>query len=174
MVNTARFGINRTWYNDQKDMLDANFVPGTSRFDPAIFPIKELVPCATVCTGIDSTFPSGVTTPLPIIAANGGLTSFGGTAQAFDFAPRWIGYTTGLLSDDVNYLHGKHAMQFGVEAKRWYDNIAQYRGNPIGSWTFPTLASFLSGGSAQTFGFDLQPPPNAAQGGGTYGRNFAQ
>ncbi|MBZ5642111.1 MAG: TonB-dependent receptor [Acidobacteriia bacterium] len=174
VVNTARFGINRTWYNDQKDMLDAGFVPGTSRFDPSIFPIKELVPCATVCTGAASTFPSGVTTPLPTIAVNGGLTTFGGTAQAFDFAPRWIGYTTGLLSDDVNYLKGKHALQFGVEGKRWYDNIAQYRGNPIGAWTFPSLTAFLRGDPAQTFGFDLQPPPNAATGGGTYGRNFAQ
>ena len=174
VVNTARFGVNRTWYNDQKVMLDAGFVPGTSRFDPSIFPIKELVPCATVCVGVNATFPSGVTTPLPTIAVNGGMTTFGGTAQAFDFAPRWIGYTTGLLSDDVNLLRGKHAFQFGVEGKRWYDNIAQYRGNPIGAWTFPSLTAFLRGDPAQTFGFDLQPPPNAATGGGTYGRNFAQ
>ena len=174
VVNTARFGVNRTWYNDQKDMLSANDVPGTDRFDPSIFPIRLKVPCATVCEGINSTFPSGVTTPLPTIAVGGGMTSFGSTAQAFDFAPRWIGYTTGLLSDDVNYLHGKHAFQFGVEGKRWYDDIAQYRGSPIGAWTFTNLTNFLTGASAQTFGFDLQPPPNAAQGGGTYGRNFSQ
>ncbi len=173
-VNTARFGVNRTWYNDQKDMLSANDVPGTDRFNPEIFPIKEIVPCATVCTGVSTEFPSGVTTPLPTIAVGGGMTSFGSTAQAFDFAPRWIGYTTGLLSDDVNYLHGKHAFQFGVEGKRWYDDIEQYRGSPIGAWTFTNLAQFLNGTPAQTFGFDLQPPPNAATGGGTYGRSFSQ
>ncbi len=174
LVNTARFGVNRTWYNDQKDMLNANDVPGTDRFNPIIFPITEKVPCATVCTGATTAFPSGVTTPLPTIAVGGGMTSFGGTAQAFDFAPRWIGYTTGLLSDDVNYLRGKHAFQFGIEGKRWYDDIEQYRGSPIGAWTFTNLAAFLNGTTAQTFGFDLQPPPNASSGGGTYGRSFSQ
>ncbi len=102
------------------------------------------------------------------------MTTFGSTAQNFDFAPRWIGYTSGLLSDDVNYLHGRHAFQFGIEGKRWYDDIAQYRGSPIGAWTFTNLTQFLQGAPAQTFGFDLQPPPNAAAGGGTYGRSFSQ
>ena len=174
VVNTARFGVNRTWYNDEKDMLGANFSPSTDRVDPSILPIRLLVPCATICTGADSTFPSGVTTPVPTISVGGGMQSFGGTAQAFDFAPRWIGYTSGVLSDDVNYLRGKHALQFGIEAKKWYDNIAQYRGSPIGAWTFTNLSQFLVGGPALTFGFDLQPPPNAAQGGGTYGRNLSQ
>lgn len=174
IVNTARFGINRTWYNDQKDMLGANDIPSTDRTDPSILPIKLLVPCATVCTGANSVFPAGVATPVPTIAVGGGLTSFGGTALAFDFAPRWIGYTTGLLSDDVNYLHGKHAFQFGGEGKKWYDDIAQYRGSPLGAWSFSNLTQFLTGAPALTFGFDLQPPPNVSQGGGTYGRSFSQ
>ena len=163
-VNTARFGVNRTWYNDEKAILG-----DTSRVDPRLFPFQFLVPCATICTAASPNLPSGAETPVPVITVNGGLTQFGGSARAFNFAPRWIGYTAGLITDDVNYLHGKHAFQFGVQLKRWYDNIDQYRGNPIGAYTFANLAQFLAGGPAQTFSFDNQNAPGVS-----YGRNYRQ
>lgn len=179
VVNTVRFGINRTWYNDERDMLGTGGVPDTSRFDPAmIINPQNIVPCATVCTSAGAGFPSGAATPLPVVSIAGGMTSaFSAAPQsAFNFAPRWIGYTSGLLSDDVNYLHGKHALQFGVQGKKWYDNLAQYRGNPTGSYAFQNLPQFLAGGPLNTFTVDAIPPPANKLGvlGGTYGRSWAQ
>jgi hypothetical protein len=169
VVNTARFGVNRTWYNDEKDILSANNVPGTDRVSPGLLPVRLLVPCANYCSAGDSNFPSGIATPLPVISVSGGMTQFAGSATAFNFAPRWIGYTSGMLSDDINYLHGKHALQVGVQGKRWYDNLAQYRGNPLGAYTFQNVTQFLQGQPAQTFGVDLQPAPNGQN---SYGRSW--
>jgi Carboxypeptidase regulatory-like domain len=140
LVNTARLGVNRIWYNDEKF-----FLGDLNRVDPRLFAVKSKVPCATRCSEPQPDFPSGIVTPPPTITAAGGLTTFGGTTQAFNFAPRWVGYTTGMLSDDVSYLHGKHAIQAGIQLKRWYDNIDQLRGNPLGQWTFANLTQFLRG-----------------------------
>ena len=60
-----------------------------------------------------------------------------------------------MITDDVNYLHGKHAFQFGGELKRVYDDLAQYRGTPVGAYTFQNLSQFLGGLPAQTFSVDL-------------------
>jgi hypothetical protein len=165
LVNTARLGVNRIWYNDEKF-----FIGNLSRVDPRLFAVKAKVPCATRCSEPQPGFPSGIVTPPPTISAAGGLTTFGGTTQAFNFAPRWVGYTTGMFSDDLSYLHGKHAIQVGIQLKRWYDNIDQLRGNPLGQWTFTNLPQFLRGAPAQTFSFQNY---NKA-GGLSFGRNWTQ
>ena len=165
LVNTIRVGVNRIWYNDEKFWLTP-----LSEIDPRLFAITAAVPCATTCSEPQPNFPSGISTPPPVITAAGGLTGFGGTTQAFNFAPRWIGYTTGQLSDDVSYLHGKHAIQMGLQLKRWYDNVDQVRGNPLGQWTFANLNQFLSGAPAQTFSFQNYNQP----GGITFGRSWLQ
>ena len=165
LVNTVRLGVNRIWYNDEKFFLGE-----LSRVDPRLFAVKSKVPCATRCSAPQPDFPSGIVTPPPTITAAGGLTTFGGTTQAFNFAPRWVGYTTGAVSDDLSYLHGKHAIQFGIQLKRWYDNIDQLRGNPLGQWGFANLTQFLRGAAAQTFSFQNY---NKA-GGLTFGRNWTQ
>lgn len=165
LVNTTRLGVNRIWYNDEKF-----FLGDLGRVDPRLFAVKAKVPCATRCSEPQPDFPSGIVTPPPTISAAGGLTTFGGTTQAFNFAPRWVGYTTGMVSDDVSYLHGKHAIQAGIQLKRWYDNIDQLRGNPLGQWTFANLTQFLRGAPAQTFSFQ-----NYSQSGGlSFGRNWMQ
>ena len=165
LVNTTRVGVNRFWYNDERFWL---FDP--TLIDPRLFAYAAKVPCATTCSNPLPGLPSGINTPPPTISAAGGLTDFGGTSQAFNFAPRWIGYTTGQISDDVSYLHGKHAIQVGFEYKRWYDNIDMVRGNPLGQWTFASLNQFLLGQPAQTFGFQ-----NFNKAGGiTFGRSWLQ
>jgi hypothetical protein len=165
LVNTARVGVNRIWYNDEKF-----FLGDLSRVDPRLFAVKARVPCATRCSEATTDFPSGIVTPPPTITVAGGLSTFGGTTQAFNFAPRWVGYTTGAISDDLSYLHGKHAIQVGVQLKRWYDNIDQLRGNPLGQWGFANLTQFLRGAPAQTFSFQ-----NFNQAGGlSFGRNWMQ
>jgi hypothetical protein len=181
IVSTARFGINRSWYNDERDMLDANGQAGTGRVDPnIIINPGNIVPCALTCTSSSTSFPSGASTPVPVISISGGMTSaFSAAPQsAFNFSPRWIGYTSGLLSDDINILHGKHAIQFGVQGKKWYDNLTQYRGNPTGSYSFQNLPNFLAGtpNTNTSFTVDVIPaPPNTlGQPGGRYGRNWTQ
>jgi hypothetical protein len=181
IVSTARFGINRSYYNDQRDILDANGQPGTSRVDPnIIINPNNIVPCASVCTGSSTGFPSGASTPVPVISISGGMTSaFSAAPQsAFNFSPRWIGYTSGLLSDDINILHGKHAIQFGVQGKKWYDNLTQYRGNPTGTYAFQNLTQFLAGApnTNASFTVDVIPAPANTLGvpGGRYGRNWSQ
>jgi len=166
VVNTLRFGVTRIWLNDQKDMLGSNGLPGTDRFDPRILPVHISVPCATICGVSSAAFPSGPTTPLPTISIAGGMSTFGASARAANFDPRWFGYTPMQVSDDVNYLHGKHAIQFGVQFKRIWDNLAQYRGNPVGTWSFSNLGSFLGGGPANSFGVDVVDK-------GFYGRSWA-
>jgi hypothetical protein len=162
VVNTARFGVNRIWLNDEADI-----VGGTSRLDPNILPVHLVVPCAVVCTAAVPGFPSGVTTPVPVISISGGTATFGAAANAANFNPRWFGYTPAMFTDDVNYLHGKHAFQFGGEMKRVYDDLAQYRGTPVGAYTFQTLPQFMGGLPAQSFSVDLVNAP-----GKTYGRSW--
>ena len=71
VVNTARLGVNRIWLNDQADI-----VGGTSRItDPNILPVHLTVPCAVVCTAAAPGFPSGATTPLPVVTISGGTST---------------------------------------------------------------------------------------------------
>jgi hypothetical protein len=56
-----------------------------------------------------------------------------------------------MFSDDVNYLRGKHAFQFGVQYKKWDDNIYNYAANSRGPYSFQNLQQFLSGGPASSW-----------------------
>ena len=135
VVNTLRFGINRQFlslYLDTlTDLAPSLFVNPKPVYTPSPFP---QVPSITVTS----------------------LTPFGSTSTGSTFPPRWIGYTSGLLTDDVNYLHGKHAFQFGVQAKKWHDNTEIYNAVSRGTYTFTGLQQFLTGGPAQTFTWNVQ------------------
>ena len=41
MINTARVGLNRTYYNDEKVTLNGDFTPGTDRIDPGFAPPRR-------------------------------------------------------------------------------------------------------------------------------------
>jgi Carboxypeptidase regulatory-like domain/TonB dependent receptor len=146
VVNTARLGVNRISYNNEQDI-----VGGVDRVSPLLIGIPLQVKCASVCTAPSANYPSGVTTPLPGITVPG-MQTFGSAIQAaFNYAPRWIGYTAGMISDDINYLHGKHAFQFGFGYKKWDDNIYNYAANSRGPYTFQNLQQFLAGGPASSW-----------------------
>ncbi len=109
VVNTARFGVNRIFYIYVLD--DIANIPTNSPLFVDSDPVYT--PCATRCAPNGQAFPQ-----VPIIGVSGGMSQFGIGANGQGYAPRWIGYTSGLLSDDVNYLRGKHAFQFGAQAKK--------------------------------------------------------
>jgi len=95
-------------------------------------------PTALDATNFDITLPSGapVDVGLPNILVAGAM-SFGGPQAE----PQGRGDTTVVLNDTLNWLKGRHSFAFGGEIRRAYnDNIAEN----IGSFTFPTLASFLT------------------------------
>ncbi len=95
VVNEVRVGFNR---------IHITFSPNAKQ-DPSSFGIND---------GLSG--PTG----LPQIVINGvgtGL-NFGGPAGF----PQGRGDTTAVLSDTLNYLHGKHSFKFGGEFRRFYNN----------------------------------------------------
>jgi hypothetical protein len=95
-------------------------------------------PTALDPTNFDITLPSGapVDVGLPNVLVAGAM-SFGGPQAE----PQGRGDTTVVLNDTLNWLKGRHSFAFGGEIRRAYNNnIAEN----IGSFTFPTLASFLT------------------------------
>jgi hypothetical protein len=95
-------------------------------------------PTALDPTNFDMTLPVGspVDVGLPNIVVSGAM-SFGGPTGE----PQGRGDTTVVLNDTLSWLKGRHAFAFGGEIRRAYnDNIAEN----VGSFTFPTLASFLT------------------------------
>jgi hypothetical protein len=152
VVNTMRFGINRIWFNSQQDINNPSKIDASYPITPVI------VPCAHLCSPATPILSSGLSTALPPIVVPG-MTTIGSAIQSqYNYAPRWHGFTAGIFSDDVNYLHGNHAFQIGFQGKKWQDNIENYMGAPRGQYTFQNVAQFMAGGPAQSFGFDL---PNA-------------
>ena len=133
VVNTARFGLNRIYYQFVEDL-----VGNPSRYSPSLFvnPLPIYTP---------SPFPQ-----VPVIAVNGGMTPFG-NGVTLNYAPRWMGYTAGALTDDVNYLHGKHALQFGAQVRKWDDDQNIKSQVSRGNYTFQNLSQFLAGTNAQAF-----------------------
>jgi carboxypeptidase family protein len=154
VVNTARFGINRIWFNSQQDLVNP------SAIDASYIITANIVPCAHLCSSPTPILASGLATPLPpIVVPN--MTTIGSAIQPqYNYAPRWHGFTAGILSDDVNYLRGTHAFQFGFQGKKWQDNIENYMGNPRGAYTFANVDQFMAGGPAQSFGFFLPGKTN--------------
>lgn len=79
---------------------------------------------------------SPVASGLPFINVAGAL-GFGGPTGE----PQGRGDTTAVLNDTLSWLKGRHTFAFGGEIRRAYnDNIAEN----IGSFTFTTMANFLS------------------------------
>ena len=157
VVNTFRFGIHRIYYAGSLDI--ATSAPIDSRLyvnaDPNIV--------------TKSPFPQ-----IPALTLSGfGGTNIGFPALGFNYVPRFIGYSMGFLSDDVNIQHGRHAFQVGVQIKKWHDNIENYMSTPRGAYTFGTLAQFLAGGPATAFSWwvnNYTDPNN----GKTYESTFAR
>src|SRR5580704_14563584 len=95
-------------------------------------------PTALDPTDFDMTLPAGspVDVGLPNIVVSGAM-SFGGPTGE----PQGRGDTTVVLNDTLSWLKGRHSFAFGGEIRRAYNNnIAEN----IGSFTFPTLASFIA------------------------------
>jgi hypothetical protein len=139
IVNTFRFGVSRIYYAGNMDLTVG--VGGISKVDPEIFvnPNPFIVD--------KSPYPQ-----FPSIAVLGNqIQTIGAQATGTaNFIPRFNGYTNGNLNDDVNWQMGRHALQFGFQAKKWYDNIENYMSTPRGTYTFSTLQQFLSGGPANS------------------------
>ncbi|HZP33691.1 MAG TPA: TonB-dependent receptor [Candidatus Acidoferrales bacterium] len=142
VVNTFRFGIGRIYYSGNMDLTVG--VGGISKVDPEVFvPPNPLI--------VDkSPYPQ-----FPAIAVNGNqIQTLGAQATGTaNFIPRFNGYTSGNLNEDVNWQLGRHAVQFGFQGRKWDDNIENYMSNPRGTYTFSNLAQFLAGGPANSFGW---------------------
>jgi hypothetical protein len=81
---------------------------------------------------------TGITQPLglPFISIQSIGLNFGGPAPF----PQGRGDTTGVFSDTVRWLHGKHQLSMGGEVRRFYNNNFAFN---IGSFTFPDVQSFI-------------------------------
>ena len=83
----------------------------------------------------------GITSPslvFPQIMAPGSLV-FGGISGF----PQGRGDTTFQYSDSLSWIHGKHALKFGADFRRFRNN--NYAGGTGGVINFPNLAAFLAG-----------------------------
>ena len=113
VVNEFRFGYNRIYIT---------FV-GDSKQDPSTFGINN---------GLSG--PVG----LPQMSINGLGLTFGGIRNF----PQGRGDYTGVLSDTVNYLRGKHSWKFGGEFRRFNGNSFTLDNGGLG---FATFADFVHG-----------------------------
>jgi hypothetical protein len=117
IANTVRLGFNR---------IHLTFTP--TALDPAAFNMN--LPAGS---------PGAVGIPNIVVS---GFMAFGGPAGE----PQGRGDTTGVLSDTLNWLKGRHSFAFGGEIRRAYNNnIAEN----VGSFTFVQTGS-ASAGTLQT------------------------
>src|SRR5205807_3159056 len=102
--------------------IHITFTPNASQ-NPATFGILD-----------GKNFNSG----LPQITIPGTDINFGGPAGF----PQGRGDTTAVISDTLNYLHGKHSFKFGGEFRRFYnDNF----NNDTGNLGFLNVTDFANG-----------------------------
>jgi hypothetical protein len=128
LVNEARVGFNR---------IHITFTPNAKQ-DPSSFGIID---------GLSG--PTG----LPQISIPGTDINFGGPTGF----PQGRGDTTAVLSDTLNYLHGKHSFKFGGEFRRFYnDNF----NSDIGSLSFLNVTQFING---TPNGFTISPGNNPSR-----------
>jgi len=113
VVNEARLGFNR---------IHITFTPN-AQLNPADFGIVN---------GINE--PIG----LPQINVTGFNLNFGGP-NGF---PQGRGDVTGVLSDTLSYLRGRHSFRFGGEFRRFYNNNFA---RTVGSFGFASIDDFLAG-----------------------------
>jgi outer membrane receptor protein involved in Fe transport len=128
MVNEARIGFNR---------IHIVFAPNALQ-NPASFGIQD---------GINAN------AGLPFITIGGTQIGFGGP-NGF---PQGRGDTTGVLSDTLNYLHGRHSLKFGGEFRRMTNNNFA---SDTGTLSFTNVAGFAAGTPT---GFTLSPGNNPSR-----------
>jgi Carboxypeptidase regulatory-like domain len=114
---------------------------GFNRFSSATEPNARLNPA-------DFDINNGIAQPigLPQISVAGDL-NFGGPSTN----PSGRGDTTFVVADTVNYLRSRHSIKFGGEYRQFLNN--NFR-QGTGSFSFPTVASFLAG-NANAFSVTL-------------------
>ena len=98
--------------------------------------------------GIDN----GVTA-FPQIIIGGGSLEFGGA----NGEPVFRGDYTAVLSDSLNWVHGKHTIKWGGEYRLNTNNNYSYT---PGTFTFPTIAAFIAD---QATGFTANPSNRASR-----------
>jgi Carboxypeptidase regulatory-like domain len=115
---------------------------GFNRFSSSSTPNAQLNPTEF---GIRN----GISIPigLPQINVAGGGLNFGGPAAQ----PSGRGDTTLVVADNVSWLSGRHSLKLGGEYRQFLNN--NFR-QGTGSFSFPTVASFLSG-TANSFSVAL-------------------
>ncbi len=113
LVNEARVGFNR---------IHITFTPNANQ-NPATFGILDGINAAV---------------GLPQISIGGTGVNFGGPAGF----PQGRGDTTAVVSDTLNYIHGKHSFKFGGEFRRFYNN--NFNGDD-GTLTFLNVTGFANG-----------------------------
>src|SRR2546426_5552237 len=117
LVNEARLGFNR---------IHITFTPN-AQLNPTDFNIND-----------------GITLPigLPQINITAIGLNFGGPAGF----PQGRGDTTGVFSDTLSWLLGKHSFKFGGEGRRFYNNNFNL---DIGRFNFADVNSFINGNANQ-------------------------
>jgi hypothetical protein len=128
VVNEARFGFNR---------IAISFVDSFN------------------AVSSDYGIPNGVSVPigLPQISVTDLGLNFGGPSGF----PQGRFVTTGVFSDTLNYLKGKHSIKVGGEFRRFEGNNYQ---NTAGTVNFTTTANFIAGG-ANTYTANSVNPVNS-------------
>jgi outer membrane receptor protein involved in Fe transport len=128
LTNEARFGINH---------IHITFAPN-QMLNPATFDINN---------GVDTAI------GLPQITVSSIGLNFGGPAGF----PQGRGDSTGVLSDTVSWVHGRHTFAFGGEFRRFInDNF----GNDPGTFTFSNVTNFING---EATGFTVNTLPSASR-----------
>jgi hypothetical protein len=149
LLNTFRAGVNRTHF-----LWDTNVAS------------NSLIPASGINGGNPYTLPNPVVTStgLPVFpqVQITGLTSLG-AQPGTTVTPRVVGYTSGTLEDDVNYVHGAHSWKFGVEYKQWDDNTTNSAGRYQGTYNYNSLPNFLSN-TLNTLAFMIPGVSNASRG----------
>src|SRR3989454_2423514 len=120
VVNEARLGFNR---------IHITFTPN-AQLNPADFGINN---------GITSAI------GLPQISITTISLNFGGPSGF----PQGRGDTTGVFSDTLSWLRGRHSLKFGGEGPRFYHNNVALDTRPL---LFPDVPSFTTGVTAGTGG----------------------
>jgi Carboxypeptidase regulatory-like domain/TonB-dependent Receptor Plug Domain len=134
-LNTVNFGFNRTFF--LWNLGAAIDIP------------------TTINGGNPYTLPNeGTLAPdgqhvLPVVTITG-LTSIASFSSGTTVTPRWVGYSGASLTDDVDVLRGKHAFKFGMQYRKWHDNMYNSASTYQGTIAFQSLRSLLAG-SANTF-----------------------
>jgi len=133
VLNTSRIGVSRTFAADSQD-------------------VSALSPLATnTQLGFIPGLPVGIFTAGPLSTA-GGLGASG--SDNFHF-------TSYQASDDLNWIRGRHTLQFGFLFDRIDDNFNSAN-IPLGEWDYASVQDLLTNSPAQ-FNSDL-PGTNGARG----------